>query len=282
MKHLAISLTVVVTLLAPNAAFAADKTHQQIMAELRMLQEQQSQLAQLLGNLADTLKTVTTKIDDQGNVTRKAFADQKLLVDGIAEGVRILREKADDTNVRLSSMTQELEALRQTISSMPAPAAPSPATPVNPNDPAPTTPATTTAPPPVNVPPPTVSAQKAYEAAFADYVSGQYDLAIQGFEFFLKQFPKGVQAAEAQLNIGNSYYAQGNYRGAVDAFNKVIADFGKSPVVSTAYYKLGLSYEGLKMIDRAKEAYQTVIKNYPEGVDVQLARQRLEALNRRN
>ena len=44
-----------------------------------MLQEQQQQLQQMMGALADTLKTVTTKIDDQTGANRKAFADQKLL-----------------------------------------------------------------------------------------------------------------------------------------------------------------------------------------------------------
>ena len=106
-------------LVTAGATEAADKTHQQIMAEIRMLQEQQQQLAAMLGGLADTLKTVTARMDDQTNASRKAFADQKLLVDGIAEGVRILREKADDANVRLSSMSQELEAQRQIISSLP-------------------------------------------------------------------------------------------------------------------------------------------------------------------
>ena len=277
MKPLAISLCVFV-LAVP--ASAADKTHQQIMAEIRMLQEQQAQLTQLLGNLADTLKTVTTKIDDQTGINRKAFADQKLLVDGMAEGVRILREKADDTNVRLSTMTQELEAIRQTIASMPAPAAAvAPATPTG--DPAAPAGPPVTAPPPVNVPPPSVSADKMFQAAYGDYTASQYDLAIQGFELFLKTFPKSMQAPEAQLNIGNSYYAQGNYREAINAFNKVISDYPKSTFASTAYYKLGLSYEGLKMIDRARETYQTGIKNFPDGIDVQLMRQRLEALNRR-
>ena len=96
-------------------ASAADKAHQQLMAEIRMLQEQQQQLQQMVGGLADTLKTVTAKIDEQTGANRKAFADQKLLIDGMAEGVRILREKADDTNVRLSSVTQELEAVRQAM-----------------------------------------------------------------------------------------------------------------------------------------------------------------------
>ena len=44
-------------------AAAADKTHQQMMAEIRMLQEQQAQLQQMLHGLADTLKTMTAKID---------------------------------------------------------------------------------------------------------------------------------------------------------------------------------------------------------------------------
>src|SRR5688572_316086 len=96
-----VGLTIVLALALP--AHAADKTHQQMMAEIRMLQEQQQQLAALLGNLTDTLKTVTARMDEQSNASRKAFADQKLLVDNIAEGVRMLREKSDDTNVRLSS-----------------------------------------------------------------------------------------------------------------------------------------------------------------------------------
>ena len=45
-------------------------------------------------------------------VTRKAFADQKLLVDTISSDLRVVREKVDDTNVRISSLSQEVEALR--------------------------------------------------------------------------------------------------------------------------------------------------------------------------
>src|SRR5215208_5516656 len=124
MKRVAVAAIVAaMSCVGPTPLWAADKPHQQIMAEIRMLQEQQQQLAQMIGGLADTLKSMTTKIDDQTGANRKAFADQKVLVDGIAEGVRVLREKADDTNVRLSSMTQEMETIRQTIASLPTGAA---------------------------------------------------------------------------------------------------------------------------------------------------------------
>src|SRR5215218_2769824 len=111
-------------LVAASPTYAADKTHLQLMAEIRMLQEQNQQLSQLLGTLQDTLKVVTTKIDDQSAAMRKAMADQTLAVNNIGDNVRTLREKTDETNVRISTVAQEIETLRQAIASAPAPAAP--------------------------------------------------------------------------------------------------------------------------------------------------------------
>src|SRR3954462_10017666 len=120
MKQGALTVATVLVLVGASPASAADKAHQQLMAEIRMLQEQQQQLQQMMGALAETLKSVSTKVDDQTATNRKAFADQKLQIDNVAEGVRVLREKADDANVRLSTVSQELEAVRQAMSSMPA------------------------------------------------------------------------------------------------------------------------------------------------------------------
>jgi tol-pal system protein YbgF len=265
-------------LFAAAPAAAADKTHQQMMAEIRMLQEQQAQLQQMLHGLADTLKTMTAKIDEQTAATRKQFADQKLVVDNIAEGVRILREKADDTNVRLSTMTQELESLRTAVQAIPTqPVAPPTGVTGDPTDPnAPQPPATPPA-PPVGVSP-----QKAYDAAFNDYTGGQYDLAIQGFEFYIRSFPTSPRADDAQLNIGNSYFAMGNFKDAVTALQKVINEYPQTDSVPQAYYKLGQSYEGLKQVDLARRAYETLLQKYPtDTMYGQLAKQRLDSLNKK-
>ena len=269
------TLVIVVSLwLLPVPAAAADKTHQQLLAEIRMLQEQQSQLQQMLGGLADTLKTMSTKMDDQTTATRKGFADQMLVINGIADGVRVLREKSDDTNVRLATMTQEIESMRQAIQTAPAPVPPASVT----GDP--------NALPPTGVQPVTptqptgsgLSPTKAYDAAFNDYTSGQYDLAIQGFEFYIREFPTSPRADDAQLGIGNSYYALGNYRDAVTAYQKVTTNYSQTDSAPQAYYKLGLSYEGLKQPELARRAYETVIKNHPTAPDATLAKQRLDSL----
>src|SRR5918993_3916490 len=260
--------------LMPAPAAAADKVHQQLLAEIRMLQEQQAQLQQMLGGLADTLKTMGAKIDEQTGATRKGFADQMLVINGISDGVRVLREKSDDTNVRLATMTQEIESMRQAMQTMPA-APPAGAPTIDPvtGAPTPAQPAAPTQPSGSGVSP-----SKAFDAAFNDYTSGQHDLAIQGFEFYIREFPTSPRADDAQLGIGNSYYQLRKYNEAVAAYQKVTTAYAQSNAAPQAWYKLGLSYEGLKQPELARRAYETAIKLHPTAPDATLAKQRLDSL----
>ena len=278
MKGAMIAIASAAILGIATPAFSADKTHQQMLAEIRMLQEQQAQMQQMLRGLSETLKTMTAKIDEQTGATRKAFADQRLVVDNVAEGVRILREKADDTNVRLSTMSQELDSLRTMVQTMPTqPAAPAAPVTGDPNDPNAPPAGTVAAPSNVNVSP-----QKAYDAAFNDFTGGQYDLAIAGFEYYIKSFPTSPRAGEAQVNIGNSYYLQGKFQDAVTAFQKVISDYAQSPAVPQAYLKLGQSYEALKQVAQAREAYEALLEKFPnDRTYATLAKQRLDGLNKK-
>jgi tol-pal system protein YbgF len=265
-------------LVVASPALAADKAHQQLMAEIRMLQEQQQQLQQLIGGLSDTLKTVTAKLDDQNNASRKAFADQKLLIDNVVEGVRVLREKADDTNVRLSTVSQELEAVRQAVSSMPAPGAPAPsAAPGTIGEQPPTAAGAPPSPSPAG-PAPLISPQKMFDNAYADYTGGQYELAILGFNTYIASFPKSDKADDAQLNIGNALYAAGKYREAIDAFQRVVSNYPNSDSVALAYYKMGLTYTELRQYDLARKAFETVVQKYATVPEAILAKQRLDSL----
>jgi tol-pal system protein YbgF len=281
-----VACTAILALAVSTPAAAADKAHQQLMAEIRMLQEQQQQLQQMLGGLADTLKVVTTKLDEQTGANRKGFADQKLLIDNVAEGVRVLREKADDTNVRLSTVSQELEAVRQAFASVNAPTV-SMGPPGQPPSPASTDPAGAANTPPAGAataPPssaqPLISPQRMWDNAYADYMGGQYEIAIQGFNAYIASFPKSDKADDAQLNIGNALYSAqpGRFREAIEAYQKVIANYPASDSVAVAYYKMGLAYTELKQLDLARKAFEAVIQNYPTAYEAILAKQRLDGL----
>jgi tol-pal system protein YbgF len=257
------------------AAEAADKEHKLLMAEIRMLQEEQQQIRQVLAGLNDALKALNTRMDADASRNQKAFADQRLVVEAVAETTRVLREKADETNVRLSTMTQEVQALRQTVASMPAPA---PATVSPTGDPTPTDP---TAPPVAanqpgaTAPPPNISPTQLWDRVYALYTAGQFDLAIEGFQSYIRAFPTSPQADDAQLYIGYSLYNAGKYAEAVTALQRVISSYPQSDSLPAAYYKLGLTYEALKQYQPARSAFETVIKNHSATSEAQLARQAL-------
>ena len=279
--------------LAARPALAADKQHLQMMAEIRLLQEQQQQLQQLIGGLQDTLKTLNAKLDEQTATSRKAMADETLAVNNIGDNVRTLREKTDETNVRISSVSQEIDALRQAVASQQA--QPQPGTAIQPGGGGTPGPVSATpggqstgngTPPSTSAPavPAGVSAQRMYETSFDDYTAGRYDLAIQGFQNFVASFASAPQAADAQFNIGQAYYNQSKWNEARDAYQKVITDFAQRAPTSTiadATYKLGQTLEHLIQIDAAKQAYQTILQKYPNTTSASLANSALQRLNRR-
>jgi tol-pal system protein YbgF len=263
----ALSLTV----LAVRPAEAANKEHQQLMADLRILQEQSQLLQNMLGTLAEAVKSVNTRLDQQADANRRAAADEKLLVETLANDLRVVREKVDDNNVRVGSLSQEVDALRQLVQQalarMTAP-------PVDPNAPVSTT-GNTTTPPPAGSAASGASPTKTYEQAYGDYIAGLWDLSVDGFEAFLKDFPTATQAPNAQFYIGRAYINDAKYDKAVDAFDKVIRNYPMSAVVPDAHYLKGEALRNLKQTDRARESYETVIKNYPDSTAAVLAKQRI-------
>jgi TolA-binding protein len=265
---------------AAAPARAANKEHQQMMADLRMLQEQSQLLQNMLGTLAEAIKAVNTRLDQQSEATRKAFADQKLVIDNLTNDVRVIREKLDDNNVRIGSLSQEVDSLRQSLQqSLQAPR-PSP-TATEPDASA----TGGTAPPPAAAPAPAVgvSPQKLFDAAQSDYYAGQYELAISGFSDFIKSFPKSEQADDAQVMICNAYLTDGKYEKAVEACDVAIRTYPTGDKIAEAYYRKGVALQSLKNADGARDAFERAIKADPggeNGVAGRLAKQGLDRLKR--
>jgi len=264
--------TLLLTVTVVTPAFAVDKEQRQLMADVRMLQEQNQQLQNLLGSIAEAIKAVNARMDDQANTSRKAQADQKLVIDNLSNDVRVIREKLDDNNVRLGSLSQEVDALRQGVQQLGQMAARP-----GPTDPGATpdggvTPGSANAQPTLQV---GTSPEKLFDTAHADYSLGQYDLAIAGFEAFVRAFPRGEKADDAQVLIGNCYLLTGRNDKAIEAYDVAIRTYPGGDALPEAYYKKGIALRNLKQTDRAREAFETVVKNYPESAEASLARQAL-------
>ena len=268
-----------ILLAAASPARAANKEHQQLMADLRMLQEQSQLLQNLIGSVTEAVKAVNTRLDQQGETTRKAFADQKLVIDNLTNDVRVIREKLDDNNVRIGSLTQEVDSLRQSMQQMGS------RPPVT-NDAA-AAPAAGAAPSPqpsggqpnagINVSP-----KQLFDSAMGDYYAGQYDLAIVGFSEYIRSFPKSDQADDAQVNICMAYLQDGKNDKAVEACDLAIRTYPNGDKIPDAYYRKGLALKNLRDLNGARDAWDHVVKAYPDSDAGRLAKQGLEQVKRPN
>jgi TolA-binding protein len=283
-------IAVVIGLLVVGAAApasAANKEHQQLMADIRMLQEQTQLLQNLLGQFNEALKAVNTRLDQQTEANRKLAADQKLAIDNLTNDARVIREKLDDNNVRVGSLTQEVDALRQSMQQMAT--RPAATDPFGGGDPSAAGGGAT--PPPAGVPPspsapapatPTMTAspRQVWDAAYADYTSGQYDLAVLGFEAYIRNFPKSDSADDAQVLICAAFLADKKYQKAVDACDAAIRTYPAGNAIPDAYFRKGLALADMRDVNGARTAWETVVRNFPDSDAGRLAKQRLDQIRR--
>lgn len=264
---------------------AQNREHQQMAAELRMLQEQQQQLAVTLAQVIEALKVIPTRIDDASAATRKGFADQELKVGALAGDVGLIRERTQDTDTRLRSLRDEVDALRATLTALQSQItqlAQAPAPSLDPLDlsgtVAPPPPPTPTAPP---VSTTGLSPSRMLDSAKSDYFASQFTLALSGFEAILRTFPRTESASEAQFYIGETYSSQQRWNDAIAAYTLVIQNYPSSGNVPEAYYKRGRAYENMGQADAARASWELVIKTHPESTAATLAKQGLDRLSRK-
>jgi len=282
MRHLTgvvVISAAVIGLTSPVAA--QNRAETQLLLELRTLQEQVQRMQLTVNQLTERLKTAETRMDGQSNDTRKGFADQKLLIDSIAAGLRTLNERENEGAVRVAQFSQEMKAIREglalqqtTLSEIAnllqplsaaafAAAAASgtttdPASGMPPGGQPPASSAGVNKPPPI---PPSPTAY--YGTAFGYYYAGQWEMAVTALGAAIQKFPDYPEAARAQFFIGESYFQWGkHFQEALTAYTAVITNYKDPEVVPDALYKQGQSYEQLGQVENAIKSYTQVVTRY--------------------
>jgi tol-pal system protein YbgF len=276
-------------LLAASPAAAQNREHQQLFAEIRILQEQVQRLQLALNTALSQVGETNTRLDAATADTRKGFADQKVLIDALATSLRTLTEREGEGAVRVAQLTQEMKAIRDGLS-MQQKMLNDILNLLQPAVMAATEPGAAgaagagagggegaAAPPrPTSIPP---SPASYYNAAWGYYASNQFDLAIEACQEALKRFPDSPEAPRAQMTIGESYFYMGQHsKEALEAFTVVITKYKDSDQVPEAYYKQGLTYEQLGQKESARKSYEQVRTTYPDSTAAIFATQALRRL----
>jgi tol-pal system protein YbgF len=123
-----------------------------------------------------------------------------------------------------------------------------------------------------------MSPSEAYGLAYNDYLKGNYDLALAGFQNFLAQFKATSLAPNAQYWIGESYYGKKDYLKAIDAFDRVVTEYPKSDKVPGALLKAGYGWIEVGDKPKARSYLKKVVENYPLSNEGKLAKNKLADL----
>jgi len=203
---------------------------------------------------------------------QKAFADQGARHDQLMTDLQIMQGKLEENNFRMKELAQKLddktyklselgsrvELLENKLRSQPS----------------------VTAAQETKQAVKTLEPSEAYHQAKSDYDKGNFDLAIAGFENYLKQFPDASQADSALYWIGECYYSRKEYDKAIEEFSKVIKNHPKSEKAPGARLKIGYSYLNEKNNAKAKENLNKVIKDYPASKEAELAKEKLKKIGK--
>jgi tol-pal system protein YbgF len=225
--------------------------------DLSGIEKRQDRLETDIKGTTDLQKTVA----DQGARYDQLVTDLQIMQGKLEENnfrMKELAQKLDDKTYKLSELGSRVEQLEAKLKSVPSGTAAQETKPAA----------------------KTLGPSEAYHQAKSDYDKGNFDLAIAGFENYLKQFPDTSQADSAQYWIGECYYSLKEYGKAIEEFSKVVKNHPKSEKAPGARLKIGYSYLNEKNNARAKENLNKVIKDYPASKESDLAKEKLKKIGK--
>ena len=123
-----------------------------------------------------------------------------------------------------------------------------------------------------------LSPSEAYGLAYNDFLKGNYDLALIGFQSFLSQYENTSLGPNAQYWVGESYNGKKEFRKAIEAFQLVVEKYPDSNKVPGSLLKTGYSYIQLADMVRAEEYLKKVVEDHPFSDEAALAKNRLAEL----
>jgi TolA-binding protein len=107
---------------------------------------------------------------------------------------------------------------------------------------------------------PLATAAQTYNEAEASYNQGFYDLAINGFREFLRNYPRDIRSQMAQVRIGDSFSAQRKFDQALIEYEMASQNYPDGDRTCVALYKKGLTLVELKQNPQAIATLNAVVK----------------------
>ena len=259
-------LVVAAVLLMAAPVRAANKDLERLYVQVAALQSQVADLQRAAEDSLKEIRRLNEVVAEQNASMRRSVDEQRLREEAFQNAIKDFTERLAEMGERLDQARAAASTSAATVyTPSTAPAAGSPP------------PGATSAPPaPVpgaNVPPP----RELYSQAYTDYARGNYDLAIQGYQEYLRNYPDTEFADNAQYWIGECLYSKQKFPEAIAAWEELFQKFPASDKLPDARLKKGLALERMGRRRDALREYRFVVDRYPNTEAARKARDKIGA-----
>jgi tol-pal system protein YbgF len=122
--------------------------------------------------------------------------------------------------------------------------------------------------------------QISYLAAYELVKNKKFDEATIAMQSFVTKYPQGGYTANAQYWLGELCMVKRDYTGAIQHFEVVLQQFPSSTKTAASLLKIGYALAESGNKQEAIRRLQHVMTTYPDTNTAQLAKAKLDALNR--
>ena len=239
-----LALACLLALLMAPPAYPQKKEILQLQADMIRLSQQMTQLQSTVDMNNSALKGLVEKMADQVNTLGGSVQKITQAMDGVKtqsdKTASELRVILNNMNTSVGELQEGLSAVRTQLNSVSQLV----------------TAKNTTA-------EPLAGPEDLMRSAMVDYLAGNYDLALSGFQEFLTKYPNDPRAAEAQLSRGEAFFNQKKFEQAILEYDVFLQKYPENDKTRTALYKKGLALAEQNQTQPALMALDKVAKDFP-------------------
>jgi tol-pal system protein YbgF len=252
-------LACLLALIMAPAAYPQRKEMLQLQADMIRLSQQMTQLQStvdmnnaalkgLVEKMADQVNTlggsvqkITQAMDGVKSQTDKTSSELRVILNNMNSSVGELQEALAAVRTQINSVSQQVTAKNTTAEKLAGP-------------------------------------DDIMRTAVGDYLAGNYELALGGFQEFMEKYPNDPRASDAQLYKGETFFNQKKFDQAVVEYDVFLQNYPENDKTRTALYKKGLALAEQNQKQPALVALDKVIKDFPNTSEAQNAQAKAREL----
>jgi TolA-binding protein len=116
---------------------------------------------------------------------------------------------------------------------------------------------------------------KMFQIAYGDFMAGRYDLAANGFNDIMNQFPDASQTDEATFWYAECFYGKKDYDKAEPLYVDYLRKYREGKKMCASLFKMGLLFEIKKQTEKKKLVWQKLITSCPNSSEAVTAKARI-------